>query len=97
VPFSHTVKETALVGRGALWDAHRRHFGQDGDPVLVWQAPTRVMNPGVDPQVIAEAYADDEAAAAQPSPITWSHACNVPSNVKLTRTERINEWPLGLP
>ena len=21
--------------RGALWDAHRRHFGKDGDPILV--------------------------------------------------------------
>jgi hypothetical protein len=26
--------------RGALWDAHRKHFGRDGDPVLVWQADT---------------------------------------------------------
>ena len=33
--------------RGALWDAHRKHYGQDDDPVLVWQAPTRAMNPGV--------------------------------------------------
>ena len=24
--------------RGALWDAHRRHFGKDGDPILVWHA-----------------------------------------------------------
>ena len=31
-------------GKGALWDAHRRHFGQDGDEVLVWQAATRDMN-----------------------------------------------------
>ena len=30
--------------RGALWEAHRKHFGQDGDPVLVWQAATRAMN-----------------------------------------------------
>ena len=33
--------------RGALWDAHRRHHGRDGDPVLVWQAPTPTMNPTV--------------------------------------------------
>jgi hypothetical protein len=33
--------------RGALWDAHRRHHGQDGDEVLVWQADTRSMNPSV--------------------------------------------------
>lgn len=50
--------------RGALWDAYRRHHGQDGDPVLVWQAPTAVMNPDVDPQVIADAYTEDESAAA---------------------------------
>jgi hypothetical protein len=49
--------------RGALWDAYRRHFGQDG-PVLVWQAPTAAMNPAVDQQVIAEAYADDDASAS---------------------------------
>jgi hypothetical protein len=49
--------------RGVLWDAYRRHYGQDGD-VLVWQAPTRAMNPGIDERVIAEAYAQDESAAA---------------------------------
>jgi hypothetical protein len=50
--------------RGALWEAYRQHHGRDGDPVLVWQADTRAMNPRVDPQVIADAYAADEAAAA---------------------------------
>jgi hypothetical protein len=34
--------------RGALWEAYRKHYGQDGDPVLVWQAPTVATNPGVD-------------------------------------------------
>ena len=50
--------------RGALWDAYRAHHGQDGDPVLVWQADTRSMNPTVDPRVIEAAYEQDEAAAA---------------------------------
>ena len=49
--------------RGALWEAHRQHFGKDGDPILVWQADTRTMNPRVDEQIIAEAYAADEATA----------------------------------
>jgi hypothetical protein len=49
--------------RGALWEAYRRHYGQDGDPVLVWQADTASMNPRVDAQVIADAYEQDEAAA----------------------------------
>ena len=42
--------------RGALWDAHRRHYGQEGDPVLVWQASTEQMNPTVNPEVIRRAY-----------------------------------------
>lgn len=50
--------------RGALWDAYRKHFAQDGDPVLVWQADTASMNPTVDPQVVAEAYEQDPDAAA---------------------------------
>ena len=39
------VRSSPYARRGALWDAHRRHFGKDGDPILVWQAPTRTMNP----------------------------------------------------
>ena len=50
--------------RGALWDAHRRHFGKDGDPVLVWRAPTRTMNPSVPQQVIDAAAERDPASAA---------------------------------
>lgn len=50
--------------RGALWDAHRRHHGKDGDPVLVWQAATRDMNPTVPQSVIDEAMERDPASAA---------------------------------
>jgi hypothetical protein len=50
--------------RGALWDAHRRHFGRDGDPVLVWQAATRDMNATVPQRVIDEALENDPARAA---------------------------------
>jgi hypothetical protein len=49
--------------RGVLWDAYRRHYRQDGD-VLVWQAPTQIMNPVVPARVIADAYAADAAVAA---------------------------------
>jgi hypothetical protein len=45
--------------RGALWDAYRKHHGQQGDPVLVWQAPTRVMNPSVPETTIQAAIAED--------------------------------------
>jgi hypothetical protein len=50
--------------RGALWEAYRAHHGRDGDPVLVWQADTRSMNPLVASTVIEAAYEADEAAAA---------------------------------
>jgi hypothetical protein len=49
--------------RGVLWDAFRKHYGQDS-PTLVWKAATRVMNPTVPEDVIAEAYEADPASAA---------------------------------
>jgi hypothetical protein len=50
--------------RGALWDAYHRHYGQEDDRVLVWQAPTTAMNPLVDPEVIADAYERDDVSAS---------------------------------
>ncbi|HKD75032.1 MAG TPA: hypothetical protein VKB76_06030, partial [Ktedonobacterales bacterium] len=47
--------------RGALWDAYRKHYGQVSDPVLVWRASTRVMNPTVKQAVIDEATERDPA------------------------------------
>jgi hypothetical protein len=49
--------------RGALWDAWRRHYGQDSN-VLVWQADTRTMNPTVPQKFIDEAYEADPMSAA---------------------------------
>ena len=49
--------------RGALWDSYSRHFGKDSD-VLVWQAPTRTMNPSVPQSFIDRATEDDPASAA---------------------------------
>jgi hypothetical protein len=50
--------------RGALWEAYRKHFAEDGDPILIWQADTRSMNPSVPEHVIAAAYQDDPSSAA---------------------------------
>jgi hypothetical protein len=50
--------------RGALFDAYKRYFGQDGSPVLVWRAPTRVMNPSVPQAVIDAAMERDPASAS---------------------------------
>jgi hypothetical protein len=49
--------------RGALWDAWRKHYGRNGDPALVWKAPTRTMNPTVPQSVIDEAMERDPASA----------------------------------
>lgn len=50
--------------RGALWNAHRQHFGKDDDPILVWQAPTRAMNATVPQSVVDEAMERDPASAS---------------------------------
>lgn len=50
--------------RGVLHDAWRKHYGQSGDRVLVWQAATRIMNPAVPQQIVDEAYDADPASAA---------------------------------
>jgi hypothetical protein len=47
---------------GALWDAHRKHFGKDTD-VLVWQATSRYMNPSVPEVEVARALEEDPARA----------------------------------
>jgi hypothetical protein len=50
--------------RGALFDAHRKHFGKDNGDILVWQAATRVMNPKVPQSVIDAAMERDPADAS---------------------------------
>ncbi|MEH6950709.1 hypothetical protein V4R08_05090 [Nitrobacter sp. NHB1] len=50
--------------RGALYEAHKAHFGKDHDSVLVVQADTATINPIVDAKIIADAYEADPASAA---------------------------------
>ena len=49
--------------KGALYNSYRRNYGKDDARVLVWKAPTEVMNPRIDPAFIAEAYEEDPEAA----------------------------------
>ena len=46
---------TGYAQVGALYDAHKEHYGKDDDEVLVWQADTASMNP-----TISQAYIDKE-------------------------------------
>ena len=70
-PAMATIPGALLLGisspyarRGVLWEAFKTHYGQDTNPVLVWQAPTLAMNPTIDPAVIAAAYDEDPASAS---------------------------------
>jgi hypothetical protein len=52
--------------RGALYNAHASHFAKNGDPVLVFQAATKVVNPLIDQSIIDDAYnADPTSASAE--------------------------------
>jgi hypothetical protein len=44
-----------------MWRAYQKHYGKEDDPVLVWKAPTRVMNPGIAQAVIDSALERDPA------------------------------------
>jgi len=66
-----SVPEAMLVGltsvyarRGEVWRIFEKHFGKDSASVLVVNGSTQVMNPTINPAVIAAAYEDDPMAAA---------------------------------
>jgi hypothetical protein len=51
--------------RGELWRLYNRHYGPNGDPlVLVAQGATRIFNPSLKQSVIDRAYERDPASAA---------------------------------
>jgi hypothetical protein len=51
--------------RGALWETYKRHYGPDGDPlILVAQGATRDFNPDLPQSIIDRAMERDAAAAA---------------------------------
>ena len=69
-----------------MFDAHRKHFGKDGDPVLVWHAPTRDMNPCVPQAVIDAAMERDPAHAA--AEYLAEFRSDIESFIKLPEAER---------
>lgn len=53
--------------KGALWQAHKKHYGVESDRVLVWQADTLTMRPTAPDHIreeINQAYVDDPAQAS---------------------------------
>lgn len=54
---------TPYSRKGALYQAHQRHWARDGDPVLFVAAGTRSLNPSLDESVVRDAMEADESAA----------------------------------
>ena len=50
--------------RGALWESYRRHYSEDGSPVLVWKAASRTMNSTLDEAEIQRAMIEDPEGSA---------------------------------
>jgi hypothetical protein len=59
------VASSPHARRGELWHAHRRHYGPDGDPlVLVVQGESRALNPSLPQSVVDRALERDPASAS---------------------------------
>ena len=59
------IASSPYAKRGVLWEAHRKHFGRDGDPrILVAQGATRDFNPSLPQSVVDRALERDRAAAS---------------------------------
>ena len=51
---------------GVLFEAHHNHFGREDSAVLVWQAPTTVMNPSISEEFVqGEIEADPDAGRSE--------------------------------
>ena len=58
------VVSSPYARRGAVWQAHREHFGKPSPHVLVVQGSTATLNPSFDAREIERAYSADPIAAA---------------------------------
>ncbi|MFC1580014.1 terminase large subunit domain-containing protein [Thermodesulfobacteriota bacterium] len=57
------VISSPYARKGVLYEHHRDHFGKNNSDILVWQAPTRLMNPAIDQDFIDREVEKDPSAA----------------------------------
>jgi hypothetical protein len=58
------IASSPYARRGVLWEMHRRHYGPDGDPlILVAQGASRDFNPSLPQSVVDRALERDRASA----------------------------------
>jgi hypothetical protein len=65
IPNSKLVVISSPYARfGVLYEIHRDYFGKDDPDILVWKAPTTVMNPTIEQKFIDKESVKDPSAAA---------------------------------
>jgi hypothetical protein len=59
------IASSPYAKRGVLWETHKRHYGADGDPlILVAQGTSRDFNPSLPQSVVDRALERDHASAS---------------------------------
>lgn len=59
------IASSPYAKRGVLWETYRKHYGKDGDPlILVAQGTSRDFNPSLSQSVVDRALERDRAAAS---------------------------------
>jgi hypothetical protein len=59
------IASSPYARRGVLWDAFRKHYGREGDPlILVARGTSRDLNPSLPQAVIEREYEKDPASAS---------------------------------
>jgi hypothetical protein len=59
------IASSPYAKRGVIWEAHRKHFGSNGDPrILVAQGTSRDFNPSLPQSVVNRALERDRASAS---------------------------------
>ncbi len=69
-PAMATIPDSLLISistpysrQGMLYENYREYFGKDDDEILVWKAPSRIMNPTLSEKMISKEKAKDPSAA----------------------------------
>src|SRR5258705_596383 len=95
---------TGYAQVGALYDAHKQHYGKDDDDVLVWQADTASMNPTISQTFIdKEIEKDPEAGRAEwlglfredvsaAFPLELIEACMIPGRLELPYSPHVDQY-----
>lgn len=96
IPNSMLVAVSSPYGRaGILYDAFKKYYGEERDDIVVWKAPTRVMNPTLSQEFIDREFEKDPIAAASEYgadfradietcyPLEWLELAIVPNRFEL--------------